>query len=60
MLAHTNRIRVLMDIIHSHSVKNEVEGLSRFDGTLYQFFHDGPKGMHRLWIPGALTMENPW
>jgi 1,4-alpha-glucan branching enzyme len=47
--AHTNGIRVLMDIIHSHSVKNEVEGLSRFDGTLYQFFHDGPKGDHRLW-----------
>jgi 1,4-alpha-glucan branching enzyme len=47
--AHSNGIRVLMDIVHSHSVKNEVEGLSRFDGTLYQFFHDGPKGMHRLW-----------
>ncbi len=47
--AHKEGIQVLMDIIHSHSVRNEVEGLSRFDGTLYQFFHDGPRGMHRLW-----------
>ncbi|MBU1195407.1 MAG: alpha amylase C-terminal domain-containing protein [Proteobacteria bacterium] len=47
--AHEMGIRVLMDIIHSHCVRNEVEGLSRFDGTLYQFFHDGPRGTHRLW-----------
>ncbi len=47
--AHEKGIRVLMDIIHSHSVKNEVEGISKFDGTDYQFFHDGPKGYHRQW-----------
>lgn len=46
---HRSGIRVLMDIIHSHAVNNEVEGLSRFDGTLFQFFHDGPKGIHRQW-----------
>lgn len=57
--AHANGIRVLMDIIHSHSVKNEVEGLSRFDGTLYQFFHDGPKGMHRLWDSRCFDYGKP-
>ncbi len=47
--AHQAGLRVLMDIIHSHAVNNEVEGISKFDGTVYQFFHDGPKGYHRLW-----------
>ncbi|MEX1300124.1 MAG: alpha amylase C-terminal domain-containing protein [Desulfotignum sp.] len=57
--AHRHGIRVLMDIIHSHSVKNEVEGLSRFDGTLYQFFHDGPKGEHRLWDSRCFDYGRP-
>lgn len=47
--AHKNNISVIMDIVHSHAVKNELEGLSRFDGTYYQYFHDGPKGNHDLW-----------
>ncbi|UCE54914.1 MAG: alpha amylase C-terminal domain-containing protein [Desulfobacterales bacterium] len=47
--AHSAGLAVLMDIIHSHAVSNEVEGLSRFDGTLYQYFHDGPRGLHELW-----------
>ena len=47
--AHGAGLAVLMDIIHSHAVTNETEGLSRFDGTLYQYFHDGPRGRHELW-----------
>ncbi|RPJ12618.1 MAG: 1,4-alpha-glucan-branching enzyme, partial [Desulfobacteraceae bacterium] len=47
--AHSAGIAVIMDIIHSHAVCNEVEGLSRFDGTLHQYFHDGPRGMHSAW-----------
>jgi 1,4-alpha-glucan branching enzyme len=47
--AHSAGLAVLMDIIHSHAVTNETEGLSRFDGTLYQYFHDGPRGRHKLW-----------
>ncbi|NLF25610.1 MAG: 1,4-alpha-glucan-branching enzyme, partial [Deltaproteobacteria bacterium] len=47
--AHAKGLTVLMDIVHSHSVKNEVEGLSRFDGTLYQYFHDGGRGEHPVW-----------
>ena len=44
--AHQQGLTVLMDLIHSHSVPNEVEGLSRFDGTLFQYFHEGARGIH--------------
>jgi len=47
--AHRAGLAVIIDLIHSHAVSNEVEGLSRFDGTLYQYFHDGPRGRHELW-----------
>ena len=47
--AHEAGLAVLMDIIHSHAVSNEVEGLSRFDGTPYQYFHAGARGRHSLW-----------
>jgi len=47
--AHACGLAVFMDLIHSHAVTNETEGLSRFDGTLYQYFHDGPRGLHELW-----------
>ena len=47
--AHSAGLAVMIDLIHSHAVSNEVEGLSRFDGTLYQYFHDGPRGRHELW-----------
>ncbi|MFA5902554.1 MAG: alpha amylase C-terminal domain-containing protein [Desulfobacula sp.] len=57
--AHEKGIRVLMDIIHSHSVKNEVEGISRFDGTAYQFFHEGPKGYHRQWDSRCFDYGKP-
>ena len=44
--AHGMGLRVIMDLVHSHSVKNEVEGLSRFDGTLTQYFR---KETHQAW-----------
>ncbi len=46
---HKNDILVIMDLVHSHAVKNEVEGLSRYDGTTYQFFHEGSRGEHIAW-----------
>jgi len=55
--AHSAGIAVLMDIIHSHAVCNEVEGLSRFDGTLHQYFHDGPRGMHSAWSSRCFDYE---
>lgn len=47
--AHGYGISVVMDLVHSHAVKNEAEGLSRFDGSYNQFFHSGEAGEHRLW-----------
>jgi len=47
--AHGMDIAVIMDIVHSHSVKNEMEGLGNFDGTPYQYFHEGPRREHIAW-----------
>ena len=47
--AHELGIAVIMDIVHSHSVKNINEGINCFDGTVEQFFHQGEKGNHPYW-----------
>ena len=47
--AHGLGLQVLLDIVHSHAVKNTQEGLSRFDGTDFQYFHAGPRGLHPAW-----------
>lgn len=47
--AHAAGLLVLLDIVHSHAVKNTQEGLNRFDGTPYQYFHDGERGYHPAW-----------
>lgn len=47
--AHSLGLAVIIDLVHSHAVKNFHEGLNMFDGTDYQFFHSGPKGYHTLW-----------
>ena len=47
--AHKLGIAVLLDVVHSHASKNTREGLNEFDGTAYQFFHEGGKGDHSAW-----------
>ncbi|MCQ2204487.1 MAG: alpha amylase C-terminal domain-containing protein [Bacteroidales bacterium] len=47
--AHSKGIAVIMDIVHSHAVKNENEGLSKFDGTTDLYFHYGERGNHPAW-----------
>ena len=47
--AHEMGLCVIMDVVHSHAVKNTTEGINMFDGTTWQFFHDGGKGDHPAW-----------
>ena len=47
--AHGMGIAVLMDIVHSHAVKNLAEGINKFDGTTTQFFHAKKRGEHSAW-----------
>ena len=47
--AHGKGIAVVMDIVHSHSVDNEAEGLSNFDGEDHLYFYSGPQGRHPAW-----------
>ncbi|MDR1129441.1 MAG: alpha amylase C-terminal domain-containing protein [Prevotellaceae bacterium] len=47
--AHGLGIGVILDIVHSHSVSNEQEGLSCFDGTTDLYFYSGERGYHSLW-----------
>ena len=47
--AHGAGIAVIMDLVHSHSVRNELEGLGRLDGTPHQYFHEGNRGDHIAW-----------
>ncbi len=57
--AHEMGLRVIMDLVHSHSVKNELEGLSRFDGTPYQYFHEGARGEHVAWDSLCFNYAKP-
>ena len=47
--AHNLGIAVIMDVVHSHAVKNLAEGLNEFDGSGDQYFHSGPRGEHSQW-----------
>ena len=38
-----------MDIVHSHAVKNEVEGLGNLCGDPNQFFYPGDRHEHPAW-----------
>ena len=47
--AHRNGIAVIMDIVHSHAVKNEVEGLGNLAGDPNQYFYSGDRHEHPAW-----------
>jgi len=57
--AHEAGISVIMDIVHSHAARNEQEGISRFDGTFYQYFHNGPRGFHWAWDSRCFDYGKP-
>ncbi len=47
--AHRMGIAVIMDIVHSHAVSNEAEGLGRLDGRDDLYFYQGAAGHHPAW-----------
>ena len=47
--AHKHGVAVIMDIVHSHAVKNEVEGLGNLAGDPNQFFYPGERHEHPAW-----------
>jgi 1,4-alpha-glucan branching enzyme len=57
--AHGLGIAVLLDIVHSHAVKNIAEGLNDFDGSGNQYFHKGGRGDHPLWDSKCFDYGRP-
>lgn len=57
--AHSMGIAVIMDLVHSHAVKNEQEGLGNFDGTPYQYFHTGERREHPAWDSLCFNYQKP-
>jgi len=57
--AHAQGLAVIMDLVHSHAVSNTVEGLGAFDGTQYQYFHQGPRGRHHAWDSRCFDYGKP-
>ncbi|MBR1790011.1 MAG: alpha amylase C-terminal domain-containing protein [Bacteroidaceae bacterium] len=47
--AHQQGLAVIMDIVHSHAVKNEMEGLGNFCGDPNQYFYPGDRHEHPAW-----------
>ncbi len=47
--AHGLDIAVLLDVVHSHAIKNTSEGLNDFDGSGHQYFHAGERGEQPQW-----------
>lgn len=57
--AHGMGIAVLLDIVHSHAVKNIAEGLNNLDGSGHHYFHSGGKGEHPQWDSKCFDYGKP-
>jgi 1,4-alpha-glucan branching enzyme len=57
--AHGLGIAVLLDVVHSHAVKNIAEGLNDFDGSGNLYFHAGPRGDHPAWDSKCFDYGRP-
>lgn len=53
--AHGMGISVIMDLVHSHSVRNELEGLGNLAGDPNQYFLPGDRHEHSAW--GSLCFD---
>ncbi|MCH7226752.1 alpha-amylase family glycosyl hydrolase [Haloferula sp. A504] len=47
--AHGLGLAVLLDVVHSHAVKNIAEGLNDLDGSGNLYFHADSRGEHPQW-----------
>ena len=56
--AHELGIAVIMDIVHSHAVKNEVEGLGRLDGSHDLYFYGDGRREHPAWDSLHFLLSN--
>ena len=52
-------ISVILDVIHSHAVKNAKEGIGFFDGSDHLYFHHGEKGHHKVWDSRCFDYGKP-
>ena len=57
--AHGMGISVILDIIHSHAVKNAKEGIGYFDGSDHLYTHHGEKGHHKVWDSRCFDYGKP-
>ena len=57
--AHEMGLAVIMDLVHSHAVKNLAEGLNNFDGSEGQYFHEGGRGYHTSWDSKLFNYGKP-
>lgn len=47
--AHGLGLSVILDLVHSHTIKNFAEGIREFDGKEGYLLHSGPAGQHEQW-----------
>ncbi len=47
--AHRLGLLVIMDMVQSHAVKNELEGLGNLAGDPHQYFYEGARREHPAW-----------
>jgi 1,4-alpha-glucan branching enzyme len=57
--AHAMGITVLLDVVHSHAAPNSREGINEFDGSNYQYFHEGSRGEHSAWGTKCFNYGKP-
>ncbi len=57
--AHAMGITVLLDVVHSHAAPNSREGINQFDGSEFQYFHEGAKGNHSAWGTKCFNYGKP-
>ena len=57
--AHNLGLGVIMDVVHSHYVKNTAEGFNRMDGTDFLYSPEGEKGNQPHWDSKLYNYDEP-